>query len=178
MALAQSMKNFVNELKASRRSRHEFVRGNRETTKNIMTENRKFLKNIHEQNKINAEQTHAFLKSANETRAENYKKSQESIKATLDIVHQSTVAIRRGAHDMLKELQEDNQMAHKYWASLSNDEPVEDPKVATVSKSAKQAGAEGEHSQLLETKSDAKKETDKDEILKIEKEQKNQEESG
>jgi hypothetical protein len=146
MALAQSMKNFVNDLKASRRSRHEFVKGNREIAKNIMADNRKFLQNIQAQNKVNAEQTHAFLKSVKETRIENYKKSQESIKETLARVHQAKEAITQGAREMMKELKEDNQMAHQYWASLTNDEPIGEPKVATASKSAKKVAAEGESS--------------------------------
>jgi hypothetical protein len=134
MALADSMKNFVNDLKASRRSRHEFVKGNRKIAKNIMADNRKFLQDIRAQNKVNAEQTHAFLKSAKETRMENYKTSQESIKAALDRVHQSTSAIKQGARAMIKEFQEDTQMAHQYWASLANNDPIEEPKARGKSK--------------------------------------------
>jgi hypothetical protein len=130
MALADSMKNFVNDLKASRRSRHGFVKGNREIAKNIMADNRKFLQDIRAQNKVNAQQTHAFLQSAKETRKENYKESQESIKATLDRVHQSTSAIKQGAQGMIKEFRDDAAMAHKYWDSLANDEPIGEPKAA------------------------------------------------
>jgi hypothetical protein len=137
MALAESMKNFVNDLKASRRSRHEFVKGNREIAKNIMADNRKFLQNIQAQNKINAEQTHAFLKSAKEARIEDFKKAKEAVKATLERVHQSTSAIKQGAQGMIKEFREDAQMAHKYWSSLATDEPIGEPKTATAPKSTK-----------------------------------------
>jgi hypothetical protein len=132
MALAQSMKNFVEDLRASRRSRHGFVKGNREIAKSIMAENRKFLQNIRMQNKVNAQQTHAFLKSAKETRMENYKKAREVTKETLDRIHQSKEAIRQGAQEMMKELREDNQMAHKYWLSLSAEDPVIETKTATT----------------------------------------------
>jgi CHAD domain-containing protein len=146
MALAQSMKDFVNDVKASRRSRHGFVKGNSEIAKNIMADNRRFLQSIRTQNKVNAEQTHAFLKSAKETRMENYKKSQESIKATLTRIHQAKEAITQGAHEMVKEFREDAQMAHKYWASLATDEPIGEPKTATASKGVKKSGTKPEES--------------------------------
>jgi hypothetical protein len=139
MALAESMKNFVNDLKASRRSRHEFVKGNREITKNVMAENRKFLQNIHAQNKINSEQTHAFLKSSKESRMEDLKKTKESIKATLDRIHASRDAITQGAQTMIKEFRDDTQKAHEYWASLVNDTPIGDTKASTVSKNVKKS---------------------------------------
>jgi hypothetical protein len=126
MALAESMKNFVNELKASRRSRHEFVKGNRQIAKSIMAENRKFLKSIQAQNKINAEQTHMFLKSAKETRAANFKETKKSVQAALDRIHQSKDAISQGAKAMIKEFRQDTEKAHEYWSSLASDEPITD----------------------------------------------------
>jgi CHAD domain-containing protein len=160
MALAQSMKDFVNDVKASRRSRHGFVKGNREIAKNIMADNRRFLQNIRTQNKVNAEQTHAFLKSAKETRMENYKKSQESIKATLTRIHQAKEAITQGAHEMVKEFREDAQMAHQYWASLATDEPIAEPKAVIVGKNAKKAEIKPEV-EKREVNAEAKKETEK-----------------
>jgi hypothetical protein len=133
MALAESMKNFVNDVKASRRSRHEFVKGNKENTKNIMAENNKFLQNIHEQNKINAQQTHAFLKSSKENRMQSYKQIMDTIHEDLARIHQAKEAITQGANAMIQEFRQDTQMAHTYWASLSNDEPITEPK-ATVEK--------------------------------------------
>jgi hypothetical protein len=126
MALAESMKNFVNDLKASRRSRHEFVKGNKQIAKSIMADNRKFLQNIRSQNKINAEQTHMFLKSAKATRMENFKETKKSIQATLDRIHQSKEAISQGAKEMIKEFRQDTQKAHEYWSSLSSNEPITD----------------------------------------------------
>jgi hypothetical protein len=134
MALAESMKKFVNELKASRRSRHGFVKGNREIAKNIMVENRKALLRVREQNKINAEQTHAFLQSAKEERAQGQKQLMEGIHADIARIRQAKEAIRQGAREMLKELREDTEMAHKYWASLADDEPIEEPKVKAPEK--------------------------------------------
>jgi hypothetical protein len=151
MALAESMKNFVNDLKASRRSRHQFVKGNREITKNIMAENRKFLQNIHEQNRVNAEQTHALLKSSRESRIEDFKKSKEAIKASIERVHQSTAAIKKGALEMIKEFKDDVQMAHKYWASLATDEPIAEPKTVPAPKS-------NQKEDKAEVKNDSKKE--------------------
>jgi hypothetical protein len=141
MALAESMKNFVNDLKASRRSRHEFVKGNRETAKNIMADNRKFLQSIRGQNKINAEQTHALLESAKKARLEDSQKLKESIKASIERAHQSVLAIRQGAQGMMKEVREDTQKAHEYWASLSNDDPIGAPKESAATKTAKKEDA-------------------------------------
>jgi Tfp pilus assembly protein PilE len=137
MALADSMKNFVNDLKASRRSRHGFVKGNREIAKNIMADNRKFLENIRAQNKINAEQTHMFLKSAKETRAENFKRTKEEMKESMDRVHQAVSAIRQGAKGMITEFRSDAVMAHKYWMSLETDDPIEEPGQTKAPKVAK-----------------------------------------
>lgn len=127
MALAVSMKNFVDDLKASRRSRHEFVKGNREIAKNMMAENRKFLGNIRAQNKINAEQTRAFLKSAKEERMQSFKQMMDGIHESIAKIHQAKDAIAQEARGMIKEFREDNQMARKYWASLATDEPIEEP---------------------------------------------------
>jgi hypothetical protein len=141
MVLAESMKNFVNDVKASRRSRHEFVKGNRENTKNIMADNRKFLQNIQAQNKINAEQTRMFLQSSREARIEDFKKSSASRKNTIQSIHQAKEAIRQGARAMIKEFRDDNEMAHKYWVSLNTDEPIPERKSATLGKSSKKAQA-------------------------------------
>jgi hypothetical protein len=163
MALAESMKNFVNDLKASRRSRHEFVKGNRQIAKSIMADNRKFLQNIKAQNKINAEQTHMFLKSAKETRMENLKETKKSIQETLDRIHQSKEAISKGAKAMIKEFREDTEKAHEYWASLSSDEPITD------------SGARVESTPAKESSPTNSKEVDT--ATKLEKEKKNGEES-
>jgi hypothetical protein len=130
MALADSMKNFVNDVKASRRSRHEFVKGNRQITKNIMEENNKFLQNIHAQNKTNADQLHAFLKSSKEDRLESFSQLMENIHGDLARIHEAKEAIAQGSRAMMKEFREDAQMAHTYWASLSDDNPIEDVSVA------------------------------------------------
>jgi hypothetical protein len=145
MALAESMKNFVNDLKASRRSRHQFVKGNKENAKNIMAENRKFLQDIHAQNKARGEQTRAFLKSSKETRMQEYKQTMERIRGDISRIHQAKEAITQGAREMLKEFRSDNQMAHKYWASLTTDEPIEDTET-TKSKSAKKENTKDEPS--------------------------------
>jgi hypothetical protein len=131
MALANSMKNFVNDLKASRRSRHEFVKGNKAIAKSIMADNREFLQNIRGQNKINAEQVHAFLEATKEERTENYKTLIGQIREDIARIHNAKEAITQGARGMLKEFREDNQAAHAYWASLSTDEPIEEPKVVS-----------------------------------------------
>lgn len=163
MALAESMKNFVNDLKASRRSRHEFVKGNREIAKNIMAENRKFLQNIRAQNKVNAEQLHAFLQSSREARMEDFKKTKESIKATLLRIHQSKEAITQGAREMIKEFREDTQKAHEYWASLATDEPIEEPgtrkhKASEKEKSAKEVKGEVKGAVKKDVEAEVKKE--------------------
>jgi hypothetical protein len=178
MALAESMKNFVNDLKASRRSRHEFVKGNKEIAKNMMAENRKFLQNIKAQNKANAQQTHAFLKSAKETRIENFKKSKEDIKASLDRVHQSTMAIKQGASEMKKEFREDVEMAHKYWASLANDEPIAEPKTDSTAGMNAQKAETKPKGEKKEVDARAKKEAEKDEKSETSKELKEQKERG
>jgi hypothetical protein len=144
MALAESMKNFVNELKASRRSRHGFVKGNREIAKNIMAENRKAILRVREQNKINAQQTHAFLQSAKEERAQGQKLLMEGIHADIARIRQAKEAITQGARGMLKELREDTQRAHEYWASLADDEPIEEPKAQTKAEKAKVSKEEKE----------------------------------
>lgn len=141
MALAQSMKNFVNDLKASRRSRHEFVKGNREVAKNMMAENRQFLANIRAQNQSIALQTHEFLKSAKETRMQDYKQLMERIHGDISIIHQSKEAIRQGARGMMQEFREDNQRAHQYWASLATDEPIEEPHENTESTKTREHGS-------------------------------------
>jgi hypothetical protein len=142
MALAESMKNFVNDLKASRRSRHEFVKGNRQVAKNIMSENRQFIQNIRAQNKINAQQTHAFLDSSRKSRMEGYNQLMEGIRGDIARIHQAKEAIRQGAHAMMKELREDNQMAHKYWASLANDDPIGESNTQTTQATQKQASTQ------------------------------------
>jgi hypothetical protein len=163
MALAQSMKNFVNDLKASRRSRHEFVRGNREIAKNIMADNRQFLQNIREQNKINAEQTHAFLQSAKETRVEDFKRAKEASRQTRERVHQAVDAIRQGAKGLIKELQEDTQKAHEYWASLDTDDPIGEPKVV---KTPREIKAEAEATEAKQETEDITMDVNGEETLK------------
>jgi hypothetical protein len=185
MALAESMKNFVNDLKASRRSRHEFVKGNKKIAKNIMAENRKSLQNIQAQNKANAQQTRAFLESAKETRMENFKKSKEDIKASIGRVHQSTAAIQRGAREMIKEFREDVKMAHGYWASLATDEPIAGPKIDTTARkidTTARMNVQKTEIKLKEEKREvgieSKKEAEKDEKSDTSKELKDQEERG
>jgi hypothetical protein len=126
MAIAGSMKNFVNDLKASRRSRHEFVKGNRQIAKNIMKDNRRFFEEIHTQNQARAQETRSFLKSSKETRLAEYKQLMDSIHEDITRIHQTKEAITQGARGMLKEFREDNKLAHKYWASLVNDKPIEE----------------------------------------------------
>jgi hypothetical protein len=176
MALAQSMKNFVNDLKASRRSRHEFVKGNKASAKNLMKENRQFLADIREQNKMNAQQTHMFLKSAKETRMANFKEAKAAMKISLDTIHQSTLAIKQGAHGMINEFREDNKLAHKYWASLQNDTPIEDPIVDSEPKKSKKSEKSENTVNVIPEKDEIKEA--KQDKPKLEKEQMDQTENG
>jgi len=133
MALAEGMKNLVNGIKASKRARRGFVKGNREQTKALREENRRYLGEIHAQNQSLALQTKEFLKSAKAERAASFKQLKDGIDKDLDIIHQSVGAIRSGAKGYLKELREDATLAHKYWQSLSVDnKPVGEEKPASV----------------------------------------------
>ncbi|MFH1565106.1 MAG: hypothetical protein ABIC82_04635 [bacterium] len=138
MALAQSMKNFVNDLKASNRSRHAFVKGNRELTKSMVEDNRKFIQNIHSQNQSVAQQTRDILQSSREVRHQGFKTLMDTIHSDLGRIHQAKEAISQGAKGMMKEFREDNALAHKYWMSTASDEPIEEPKAAAT-KSVKKA---------------------------------------
>jgi len=160
MALAESMKNLVNDLKASRRSRHEFVKGNREITKNMMAENRKFLQDIHAQNKARAEQTHAFLKSSKETRMQDYKQVMDRIHGDISRIRQAKEAITQGAREMIKEFRADAQMAHKYWASLATDEPIKESAEELSEKSIEDKKKEKRAKKMKEKQDDAKAQKD------------------
>jgi hypothetical protein len=171
MALAESMRKFVNDLKASRRSRHGFVKGNRENARNLMAENRKYLQKIHEQNKSRGDQTRAFLKSSKETRMQTYKQTMDDIRNDIKRIHQAKEAITQGAREMLKEFRSDNQLAHKYWASLTSSEPIADPRpAAATTKSAKKdvAKGSGASQETKQTKSPVR-EAKSDEIKEVKK---------
>jgi hypothetical protein len=126
MALAEGMKNLVNDLIHARRSRHEFVKGNRQMAKALQEENKNFLVTIGEQNKMLAKQTHEFIKASREERKASYKQTMDSVHADLKRVRQASDAIVQGARELNKENREDSELAHKYWQSLSNDELVDE----------------------------------------------------
>jgi len=124
MALAEGMKNLVNDLKASRRSRHAFVKGNKEMTKALQKENQNFFADIHKQNEDLARQTKDFLKSAREEQKQSFKQTMDTVHADIARVRQAKDAIVQGSRAMMQEFRDDSELAHKYWESLSNDDPI------------------------------------------------------
>jgi hypothetical protein len=126
MPLADSMKQFVNELKSSRASRNAYVKGLKENTKALREENRTFFKNIHDQNQMLKQQTEQFVQYSKKAREETFKQTMDNIKVSLDSVHQSSQAIIKDARDSMGQYREDAQKAHEYWLQMQNDDLIPD----------------------------------------------------
>jgi hypothetical protein len=124
MALADSLKNLVVSIRASRSERKAFASGNKRNVKALQEENRNFLAMLRQQSQSRRQETMAFMKSAKEERIENGKATAETIKASLTSVHNGVLAIRQDAHAMMKELREDHALARTYWSMLYTEEAL------------------------------------------------------
>jgi hypothetical protein len=126
MALAQSMKTLVNDLKRQRKARHDFVNGNREIVRQISQENRAHLKQIHDRNRELADQTKQILAASRDARIADFKATMTSIRDDIKRIHESKEAIVQGARGMIDEFRQDHQAAQAYWAEVGNDRLLED----------------------------------------------------
>jgi len=153
MALAEGMKNLVNSLKATKRSRKAFVEGNIAMTKALRAENQNYLANVHKQNQALREQTKQFVKASREERRQSFKQTMDKVHKDLDRVHQAVGAIRGGAREMLREFKEDSALAHKYWQSISTGEEIPESRTA---ESSSDAEVSKENSSQSDEKQEAK----------------------
>jgi hypothetical protein len=155
MAIAEGMREMVNDLKASRRSRHEFVKGNRQRAADLREENKRYMQTVREQNKVLIDQTHAFLKAAKDEHKASFKQTMDSIRKDIEVVHQSTQAIVQGARGLMKDFSQDSALARKYWMEKDNDEPIPDPhKAQKIDRGKNKVNVE-ESSQTSSTESQA-----------------------
>jgi hypothetical protein len=124
MPIADSMKNFVAELKAEKSSRHAGVQANRDITASILKENKDFLAQTHEQNRQKAENTRGFLRSSNEARKQDYNATMESVHAAIDSIKEYAKGITAESRLQMDEARKDRELAHQYWMSISSGEEV------------------------------------------------------
>jgi predicted phage gp36 major capsid-like protein len=142
MALAQSMKALVNDLKMQRKARHDFVAGNREIVRQMSVENRQYLAQIHAHNQELADQTKQMLQANRAARKADYDATMTSIREDIARIHQAKEAIVAGARGMIDEFREDHKAAQSYWAQVGTDDLIDEDKHPTedinVKQSAKQ----------------------------------------
>jgi hypothetical protein len=125
MALAESMKTLVNDLKRQRKARHAFVAGNREIVHQMSIENRAYLAKLHQHNKELADQTRQMLQATRDARKADYNATMKSIREDIVRLRQSKDAIIAGARGMINEFREDHKAAQSYWAQVDTDDLIE-----------------------------------------------------
>ena len=121
MSLATSMKDLVEDIQASTKDRHAFVKDMSKDVKELIA---RFGKELEEM----AKDLRHFLANSEKARKEDFVEMMKDIAEKLGDISKWQKNVRKDARELVKEYAVDNKKAHEYWMSLSKHPKASRPK--------------------------------------------------
>ncbi len=119
MSVATSMKDLVEDIRASTTERHTFVRDMTKDVKELLSRFDKEQEDLVEELKKIAEEVKKFLSHSEKARKEDFAEVMKDIAVRLDDIRKWQKDVRKGARELIKEYAADQKKAREYWLSLS-----------------------------------------------------------
>lgn len=126
MSLTASMKNLVEDISASTKDRHNFVRGVMQDVSGIKKDAQALLERFRKEHKDlsieikeKAKEVKNFLASGEKARKEDFAGVMEDINNCLTEVHKWQKEVRADAQTLIKEYGDDLKEARNVWRSLN-----------------------------------------------------------
>ena len=121
MSLATSMKDLVEDIQASTRERHAFVK---DITKDVKELIARFGKELEEM----AKDLRHFLANSEKARKEDFAAVMKDIAVRLEDISKWQKGVRKDARELVKEYAADQKKAREYWFSLAGHRKPRRPK--------------------------------------------------
>lgn len=119
MSLATAMKSLVEDIQASTRERHTFVKDVTKDVKELLARFDKEQEDMREELKEMAKDLRHFLANSEKARKEDFAAVMKDIAGRLDDIRKWQKDVRKDARDLVKEYAADQEKAKEYWLSLS-----------------------------------------------------------
>ena len=136
MSVATSMKDLVEDIKASTTERHAFVRDMTKDVKELLVRFDKEQENLVRELKEMAEEVKKFLAHSEKARKEDFAEVMKDIAVRLDDIRKWQKGVRKDARELVKEYAADQKKAREYWLSLSEHRKTGRPKKKVAEKEA------------------------------------------
>ena len=118
MSVATSMKDLVEDIKASTTERHAFVRDMTKDVKELLARFDKEQEDLVMELKKMAEEVKKFLAHSEKARKEDFAEVMKDIAVRLDDIRKWQKDVRKDARELIKEYAADQKKAREYWLSL------------------------------------------------------------
>lgn len=113
------MKDLVEDISASTKDRHAFVRNMSKDVKELLAQFDEEREDMVKELKEMAAEVKKFLTNSEKARKEDFAAMMKDIASRLEDISKWQKGVRKGARELIKEYAADQKEARKYWLSLS-----------------------------------------------------------
>lgn len=120
MSLAASMKDLVEDIQASTRERHTFVKDITKDVKALLARFDQEQEDIIQELKRAAAEIKRFLTNSEKARKEDFEVVMKDIAERLDDISKWQQGVRKDAQELVKEYAAEQKKAREYWLSMKH----------------------------------------------------------